>query len=222
MAQFSKFFGLTLTALLPLINPLGSALVFVSLVGDAPPGAYRVLARKIAINTTLFLITIELIGTALLKFFGISLSVMQVSGGLVIAAMGWQLLNQTAPDSKKDSVAPKGSDALESLAKKAFYPFTFPLTAGPGSIVVMVTLSAHQSVKGLLPDFEAHAGIIVAVVLLSVAVYLCYGHAPAITRRVPAQTAHGILRVMAFVLLCIGVQITWNGIEAMLKTLLRS
>ena len=222
MAQFIKFFGLALTALLPLVNPVGTALIFVGLVGHAPQDVYRVLARKIAINTTLFLITIELIGTALLKFFGISLSVMQVSGGLVIAAMGWRMLNQAAPDSKEKSVETDGSAALKSLEKKAFYPFTFPLTAGPGCIVVMVTLSAHQSLKGILPDIEAHAGIVLAVALLSIAVYLCYGHAPAITARVPAQTAHGILRVMAFVLLCIGVQITWNGVEAMITSLIRS
>jgi len=86
----------------------------------------------------------------------------------------------------------------------------------------MVTLSAHASVKGLLPTMAAHAGIVLAVVLLSVAVYFCYGYAPAITARVSSQTAHGILRVIAFVLLCIGGQITWNGVEALLKTVLKS
>jgi multiple antibiotic resistance protein len=222
VAQFSRFFGLAISALLPLVNPLGSALVFVSLVGNAPIATYRVLARKIAINTTLFLITIELIGTALLKFFGISLPVMQVSGGLVIAAMGWTLLNQAAAPNPNEERIADGATALDSLQKKAFYPFTFPLTAGPGCIVVMVTLSAHQSLKGIVPDIEAHAGIVVAVILLSIAVYLCYGHAPSITARVPARTAHGILRVMAFVLLCIGVQITWNGVESMLKSVLHS
>jgi multiple antibiotic resistance protein len=76
VGEFSKFFGLSFSALLPLVNPLGSALVFLGLVGSAPPVVYRTLARKIAISTTLFLIAIELIGTAMLKFFGISLPVM--------------------------------------------------------------------------------------------------------------------------------------------------
>jgi multiple antibiotic resistance protein len=221
VGELSKFFGLSFSALLPLVNPLGSALVFLGLVGTAPPVVYRTLARRIAISTTLFLGAIELIGTAVLKFFGISLPVMQVSGGLVLAAMGWSLLNQAEPETKGE-LPEIGGGALGSLERKIFYPFTFPITAGPGCIVIMVTLSAHASVKGLLPDIAAHAGIVLAVVLLSVAVYFCYGYAPVITAHVPPQTAHGILRVIAFVLLCIGVQITWNGVEAMLKIALKA
>ena len=215
VAELSKFFGLSFSALLPLINPLGDALVFLGLVGAAPPQVYRLLARRIAISTTLFLLTVELIGTAMLKFFGISLPVMQVSGGLILAAMGWKLLNQE--ESSIDAEQPQGEASLGSLKEKTFYPFTFPITAGPGCIVVMVTLSAQASVKGAFEDVAAHAGIVLAVVLLSVAVYFCYGYAPAITDRVSPNTAHGVLRVIAFILLCIGVQITWNGIQALLK-----
>ena len=108
---------------------------------------------------------------------------------------------------------------MQSLKQKVFYPFTFPITAGPGCIVVMVTLSAHASAKGGLPMVMAHLGIVLAVVLLSSAVYLCYGNAPAITARISPQTSFGILRLIAFVLLCIGVQITSNGLEAIVKTM---
>ena len=221
MREFGQFFGLSFTALLPLINPLGSALVFVGLVGSANPGVYRALAKKIAVSATIFLLTIELIGSLMLSFFGISLAVMQVSGGLVLAAMGWTLLNQAEPTTRGDGGDVDGV-SIESLEEKIFYPFTFPITAGPGCIVVMVTLSAHASVKGLVPNVSAHLGIAFAVVLLSIAVYFCYGYAPAITSRVSPETAHGILRVIAFILLCIGVQITWNGVEAMLKTVLKT
>ena len=89
-----KFFGLAFSALLPLVNPLGSALVLLSMVGPAPLSVYKNLARKIATATILFLVAVELMGTALFSFFGISLPVMQVSGGLVIAVMGWGLLTQ--------------------------------------------------------------------------------------------------------------------------------
>ena len=221
VSELVKFFGLSFSALLPLVNPVGDALVFLALVGTARPVVYRSLAKKIAISTTLFLVMIEVLGTAMLKFFGISLPVMQVAGGLALAAMGWRMLNQEQPDTKDERTEVRDA-GLGSLEGKIFYPFTFPITAGPGCIVVMVTLSAHASVKGLLPTMAAHAGIVLAVVLLSVAVYFCYGYAPAITARVSSQTAHGILRVIAFVLLCIGGQITWNGVEALLKTVLKS
>lgn len=215
-----KFFGLAFSALLPLINPVGSALVLMSLIGDAPPQLYRKLARRIAVTTTLFLISIELGGTALLSFFGISLPVVQVAGGLVLAAMGWHLLNQeqSEPQHKLQEVGEVGFAPLES---KVFYPFTFPVTAGTGTIVVMLTLAAQASVKGTLATTTAHLGILLAVVILSLLVFLSYAYAPGITRHISAQTAHGILRVIAFVVLCIGVQITWNGVEAMAKELMK-
>ncbi len=217
----AKYFALAFSALLPLINPLGSALVLLGLVGDAPASVYRDLARKIAIRTTLFLAVVELVGTALLEFFGISLPVVQVAGGLVLASMGWGLLNQheVQADPDRTQVA---ETSFGSLEQQVFYPLTFPVTAGPGCIVVMLTLSAHASVKGVLSDVLAHVGVFMAVVALSLLVFVCYAYAPKITARIPAQTAHGILRVIAFVLLCIGVQITWNGVESLLKTVLKS
>jgi multiple antibiotic resistance protein len=220
MPLLVKFFALAFSALLPLINPLGSALVFLGIVGDAPAKVYRDLARRIAINTTLFLVAIELVGTAILSFFGISLPVVQVSGGIVLAAMGWNLLNQGEPEVKREQEQ-LGTAKFDAWHQKVFYPFTFPITAGPGTIVVMLTLSAHASIKGVLPDIMAHVGIILAVVVLSGCVLLSYSYAPKITTRIPLQTAHGIRRVIAFVLLCIGVQITWNGLESMLRTLFR-
>ena len=219
MALLIKYFALAFSALLPLVNPLGSALVFLGLVGNAPPKVYRDLAWRIAIDAALFLTAVELVGTAILTFFGISLPVMQVSGGLVLAIMGWNLLNQEEPSVKPESEHEAAS--YESLREKVFYPFTFPVTTGPGCTVIMLTLSAHASVKGILPNIMAHVGILIAVVVLSGSVFLSYAYAPRITAHISQQTAHGIRRVIAFVLLCIGVQITWNGAEALLRTLLR-
>lgn len=215
MSEFTKFLGLAFSALLPLVNPLGTALVLLGIIGNAPPAVYRTLARKIAIATTIFLLSIEAAGTVLLKFFGISLPVVQVSGGLVLATMGWKLLNEVQPEVKEK---PPEVD-VRTLEQQVFYPLSFPITAGPGCIVVMVTLSAHASLKGLLPSVAAYAGIAAAVVLLCILVFLCYARAPNFAARISPQTVHGILRLIAFVLLCIGVQITLNGVEAIVKTM---
>ena len=216
-----KSFALAFSALLPLVNPLGSALVFVGCVGDASASVYRDLARKIAISTMLFLLVIELVGTGLLEFFGISLPVVQVAGGLVLASMGWSLLNQQGSGANPDS-APVAKVSLESLQQKVFYPLTFPITVGPGCIVVTLTLTAHITKQTLFADVMGHLGILLAVVALSLSVFLSYRYAPKITARISPPTAHGIRRIVAFVLLCIGVQITWNGVEALLKTVLKS
>jgi multiple antibiotic resistance protein len=220
-----KYFALSFSALLPLVNPLGSALIFLGLVGSAPIVTYRALARRIAINTILFFAVIDLVGSTILHFFGISLPIVQVSGGLVIAAMAWSLLNQkdTSPSTEKVQAAEQAQaqDIDGSLLQKTFYPFTFPITAGPGSIVVMLTLGAHIPQKPITASLLAHAGLMIAVLLLSATIYFCYAYAPRIAHSISPSTAHGILRVIAFILLCIGVQIAWNGLATLLTAVLR-
>lgn len=215
-------FLIAFTALLPLINPLGSALVFLGLVGPERPEVYRSLARRIAINNIIFLTVIELLGSAILRFFGVSLPIVQLSGGLVIAAIGWSVLNeQDANKSSRDKRENAELDAETSkraLEQKAFYPFTFPVTSGPGTLVVMLTLSAQVSNGELTRIILGHIGILIAVVVLSALVYFCYAYAPKITRSISPATVHGILRVVAFILLCIGVQIAWDGLALLLAT----
>jgi multiple antibiotic resistance protein len=210
---FLSFFAVAFAALLPVVNPVGSSLVFLGMVGTASKGDFRVLARKIAVSTALFLLAMDLAGAAVLKLFGISLPVVQLGGGLVLAAMGWELLNKREAPGQQDA-SPHHSDAA-ALQGKIFYPFTFPVTAGPGVLVVMLTLSAHASKGTLVNMVLAHLGVLAGMVLLCFAVFVFYGYAPVLATKISPSTAHGILRVVAFILFCIGVQIAWNGLSAL-------
>lgn len=218
-------FLIAFSALLPLVNPLSSALVFLGLVGDVPPSVYRSLARRIAINTVVFLGIFELLGSAILNFFGISLPIVQVAGGIVIAAIGWSVLNakdsEAAANDKREEAQLNADRGFNNLEDKVFYPFTFPVTAGPGTLVVLLTLSARFSDGTRSAIVFGHLGLFIAIVVLSVSVYYCYAHAPIITKAIAPSTAHGILRVVAFILLCIGVQILWNGLSTLLLSLSR-
>ena len=218
MSLVLKYFVLAFSALLPVINPLGSALIFLGVVGSAPTEVFRDLARRVAIDTVLFLLVIELVGAAILTFFGISLPVVQLAGGFVLAGMGWGLLNDKDEGKAAKQTAADASGGGE-LEDKIFYPLTFPITAGPGCIVVTLTLSAHASNTRVVANVLGHVGIATAVLALSLIVWVCYTYAPKITQKIAPQTAQGILRVIAFVLMCIGVQIAWNGLEAMIVAL---
>jgi multiple antibiotic resistance protein len=211
-----KAFLLAFTALLPLINPIGSALVFLGLVGDQPASVYKQLARRIAFATFGFLIVIEFGGSLLLSFFGISLPIVQITGGLVIAATAWTLLFEKDSGAharnKHQEIADSVTSDDKDLRGKIFYPFTFPITAGPGTLVIMVTLSAHASQSNLPLAAATHGGIVMAAVALSISIFLCYAYAPKLIEAVSPSTVNGILRVVAFILMCIGVQIGWNGV----------
>jgi multiple antibiotic resistance protein len=221
-----KAFLIAFSVLLPLINPLGSALVFLGLVGEAPGSVLRSLARRIAISNVIFLGVFEVTGAAILNFFGLSLPIVQLSGGMVVAAIGWGLLNERNASVASSRKAEESSGAKEPdtshLEEGIFYPFTFPITSGPGTLVGLLTLTAHISNKALSNNIQAHIGVFLAVIVLSILCYFCYAYAPKINKIIPPSTAHGILRVIAFILLCIGIQIAWNGLSALLATVIKS
>src|SRR5512141_505193 len=83
----------TVAALLPIVNPLGSAPIFLSMSADVPATARRHLAWQVARNATLLLAGAMLVGSHVLSFFGISLPIVRVGGGLLVTANGWRLVN---------------------------------------------------------------------------------------------------------------------------------
>jgi len=222
---FWKVFLFAFSVLLPLINPLGSALVFLGLVGDAPPRVLRSLARRIAISNIIFLGVFEVTGAAILNFFGISLPIVQLSGGIVVAAMGWAVLNERSAGvdtrNKEEETGKTTEPDTSHLDEGVFYPFTFPITSGPGTLVALLTITAHISTRSLSVDILAHLAVFLAIVVISVLCYFCYAYAPKITKIIPPSTAHGILRVIAFILLCIGIQIAWNGLSSLLAAIIK-
>jgi len=157
------------------------------------------------------------IGSYILDFFGLSLPVVQVGGGVLIMSFGWQFLHQR----DEDAAAPSATTwRPEELATRAFYPLTLPLTVGPGSMSVAITLGAntHQSDLNVVTSIVSMA---TGVALISLTIYVCYRYAEGIAR-VLGQTGTSVfLRLSAFIALCIGVQITWNGISALVRALPR-
>lgn len=107
----------------------------------------------------------------------------------------------------------------ENLENKAFYPLAFPLTAGPACVVVTLTLSAHASRGTFFEIAMAHLGVLAGIGLIGIVVYIAYAYADRTTARLSRSITQGILRIISFILFCIGAQIMWNGIESVAKTI---
>ena len=177
MLLVAKFLSLAFSAFLPLINPLGSAIVFFGMVGPAPPEVYRRLARKVALPPSFFFSSSMCRALLYLPSSASRFPWSQLAGGLVVVAIGWRLLNEESGGTREGLVAP-GFDP-RSLDEKVFYPFTFPITAGPGTLAVAITLSAHATQKTMFTTVLAHIGILAAIILNCIAVYFSYAYAPA-------------------------------------------
>ena len=202
---------LVFAALLPIVNPLGAAPVFLAMTRYADDETRAVLARKVTVNSFVLLMATVLIGTYVLEFFGLSVPIVQVGGGLVVCSVAWDLL-RGADVSKKSST--EGVNDPDVVATEAFYPLTLPLTVGPGSISVAITIGANhpQTVRSFL---TASMSSLLGVVLICLSVYLCYRYADRLTRFLGSTGTAVVVRLSAFILLCIGVQIMWNGIDAL-------
>src|SRR6202049_171476 len=157
MIEAAKSLFLILSALFPIVDPLGGSPIFLALTREYSPGARRALSLRIAMNSFFLLVGSYFIGTYILAFFGISLPVVQVGGGLLVIATGWTLLRQR-DDEKHDA---HRTMQPQDPFRHAFYPLTLPLTVGPGSISVAITLganAAHRHARHPLTAFAALVG----------------------------------------------------------------
>lgn len=208
---------LVVGALFPIVNPLGSAPIFLSLTRGVSDKGRSLLSRAIAINGLVLVVASIFIGTHILGFFGISLPVVQVGGGLVVVATGWKLLRDSDDDDPTQD--PKKPCDDQNYMRRAFYPLTLPLTVGPGSISVAITVGANRS-QGLAWRWPVITGLLIGAAVIAIAVYLSYRYAERIAEALGDASMNVIIRLSSFILVCIGVQITWNGVSALLRSAL--
>lgn len=215
MLDAAKTLLLTLSALFPIVNPLGGSPVFLSQTAGYATDTRKRLAQKVAVNSFFVLVGSYFIGSYILAFFGISLPVVQVGGGLIVISTGWSMLKQGSGDERRDlyqGIEPQG------VYGQAFYPLTLPLTTGPGSISVAITLGANAAHQRPVHVF-AMAAALLASALIAVSVYLCYAFADRLARVLGTNGMSVLQRLSSFLLVCIGVQIVWNGASSLLKSL---
>jgi multiple antibiotic resistance protein len=217
LRQFIESTLLVLAALLPIVNPLGVAPVYLAKTVDLTPDEHAYLSRRVAINCFVLLLASLLVGAYVLDFFGLSVPIIQVAGGLVVCSLAWSLLNQ--PDEPLEWVHEAAKPLTRpDLRTRAFYPLTMPLAVGPGSISVAITIGANQSqsVRSLIVNSAAHTA---GILIVSISLFVVLRYADTIVRRLGPTGTAVLLRLSAFILLCIGVQITWNGASTLFRTL---
>jgi multiple antibiotic resistance protein len=208
---------LIVAGLFPIINPPAVGFIVLSMVPNATQAERAQLARRIAINSLIILLASLSIGAYVLSFFGISIPVLRVAGGLVIAYAGWDLLHASADEDREAEPQAVSSAAREaSLRSKAFYPLTLPITVGPGSIAVAIALGTGSPREGLAPIHLV--GVAVAFAILWASIYVCVRFAANVERLLGPIGTQVAMRLFAFVLFCIGIQILWLGVSDLLTT----
>lgn len=213
-----KAFLFALATLLPILNPTATAPIFLTLTSGASTSTRATLAAKIARNVFLLLAFAMLVGSPLLNFFGISLPVVRLAGGLLVASTAWRLLN--SPDAGMQRAAEMAEAYTPDMARRqAFYPLTFPIACGPGSIAAAITVGASLHDPRVPVRLVQLAGAMPALALIAVAIYVCLRFALQLLRPLGESGTAVFMRLTAFLLLCLGVQIMWDGLYELFNQL---
>jgi multiple antibiotic resistance protein len=204
---------LVFAALFPILNPVGSAPFFLALTHGATAEERQGLARTVGWNAFLLLLGSFLFGAYVIEFFGVSVPVVKLAGGILLCGMAWTTLRDPGAEGP-DGGAPPSSAVLEA---RAFYPLTMPLTVGPGSISVAITLGVQHpySLRSVAVHFAAS---LLGIMLLGITVWLTYRYASRLIRLLGPTGTSVMLRLSAFILMCIGVQILTNGAASLLRS----
>ncbi len=210
IVPFLKELILIPLTLLPIINPLSSAPVLIANAGRDQLLAKR-LARQVSLNSFYVIIAAMLVGTNVLAIFGISLPILRVGGGLLVCATAWRMLGRgESDDVQEKAVQAAGAMSEAEIVRRSFFPLTFPLTTGPGTIAVAIALGA-QFPRSVVPYVLAAGVAVGGVAATAFVLYVFFSNAGAVIRRLGEMGALVMMRLMAFILLCVGLQIIWTG-----------
>lgn len=220
MTEAFNTFPLVFAAIFPVVNPPGSALVFLGLTRGATPEIRRILAWRIARNSFCVLICSLLLGALILKFYGISIPVLRVAGGFIVAVAGWKLLSE---GSHKELEASADGVSRTELLDQAFYPLTLPLTTGPGTIAVVISLGlSRASYTSSTDEIVFVLASLAAAVAIAITIFLCFAYADRVQRLLGPGGTDIAVRLSAFILFCLGIQILWSGGSELLKSVLHA
>jgi multiple antibiotic resistance protein len=211
MSNALSAFFFVVAALFPIVNPIGMAPIFLSMTAGASPEARRLLARRIALGGLALLIVSLFVGTYVLAFFGLTLPAVQIGGGLLVSATGWRLL-QGSDDPRDRGNPTLASDSV--ILRRSFFPLTMPLTVGPGSIAIAITLGSSAPPTGSV--IAQGLGALAGLLAIAGSIYLSFRYADRLLRVVGEAGTDVIIRLSAFILLCLGVQILWRGVSTLL------
>jgi multiple antibiotic resistance protein len=208
-----KVFVVVVSALFPIVDPLSASPIFLALTSNIMPATRRKLSWQVTLNSFILLVGSYFMGSHVLDFVGVSLPAVQVGGGFVVVAVGWRLLMQKEGETSGTRREVQSKDIMG----RAFYPLTLPVTVGPGSISVAVTVGAH-SAHNYGTHFQIILAALIAMGLVAASIFLCYAFADWLGTVLRETGTAVVIRLSSFLLVCIGVQIVWNGISSVLPS----
>ena len=206
-------------ALFPVVNPIGSAFILAPYFTDLTEDQKRNAVKKITLYAFFICTGALFTGHWILELFGLSIPVVQLAGGIMICKIGWEFLSSDKESSQSDAEknANNNMNGYESIQNKLFYPITFPMTTGAGTISVLFTLSAHSAGHTIKDYLIGSGAILLAIIFICLLIYVFYLNAKTMLAHLGSKGEMIINRITAFLIFCVGLQIAITGIRSLIK-----
>ncbi len=201
---FLKFFILSFLSLFALVNPIGLAPVYISLVDHVPMHLRRGILVRAIITATVILFTFTLLGRVIFTFFGITIDAFRIVGGILFFRVGMSMLE--AKVSRMRST-PKETEEAQDRVGIAYTPLGIPIIAGPGAITSVMILSS-EAVNWI--DKISLLFTILSVMLLT---YIIFQASDLMTKKFGTTGLRIMQRIMGLILMVIAVQFIVNGTQ---------
>ena len=215
--SFIHFVFIGFIALFPVVNPLGTAFIVNPYFTKLSNKERKIAVKRIVLYAFAICLITLLTGHWILELFGLSIPIVQLAGGIMICKIGWDFLKPVKQDDELKTEKEAELNQDEGIENKLFYPITFPITTGAGTISVLFTLSAHGSSKNIIQYIIDTGAILLAVIGICVLIFICYVNANKLINYLGSQREKMVNSIMAFLIFCVGLQIAVDGITHLLK-----
>jgi multiple antibiotic resistance protein len=190
----------TFLALFPIVDPFGGIPIFFSMTSSWTAQDRRRTAFKTGLWVFVILVTVLFFGRFVLHFFGISLPVLKIAGGLIVANTAWGMVTSTA------RITPAESDEALDKEDISLTPLAMPLMSGPGAIGVVMALAAH------VDSAASYLGMVIGIAAVALSVLLFFWLGGPLVRRLGPSAVGAINKIFGFLILAIAVQLVWDGV----------
>ncbi len=213
--NFLHLLFIGLIALFPVVNPIGSALIINPYLARLSENDRKIAVNKITVYAFSICIVSLFAGHWVLELFGISIPVIQLAGGILICKMGWESLSADQQEDPDKEIDDSQNVATSSVKNQLFYPLTFPITTGAGTISVLFTLSAHSADSNWENYLINTSAILLAILIMCAMVYFFYNNTKKMVDRLGNNGQNIANRIFAFLIFCVGLEIATSGVKTL-------
>lgn len=213
MKPIYTLFVHTFISLFSIVNPIGMAPIFLSMTRDFPRKERHKIAYRVMLYGIILLLVTLFAGPTIILFFGISIPLIQIAGGFIVFFTSWEMINfksKISPQEKHEALTPAHATDI------AFFPLTMPITAGAGSMAIIIALASNIGHHISGATLSQYIVVVVAILAVFAIVGFCYRYSDSIFTRLGQTGTSVVTRLSAFILLAIAVGLVWDGIRGLL------